>query len=128
VRSAAFSPDGTQLLSASYDQTLKLWDAHTGTCLRTFQGHSGGVWSAAFSPDGTQLLSASGDQTLKLWDAHTGTCLRTFMHGGGNEWAVLDFSQNQILHASEGAWRILGWRSWDESQQRWRIQPPAVPC
>ena len=78
VLSASFSPDGKMIISASGDQTLKLWDANTGKELRTLNGHSDGVWSASFSPDGETIVSASDDQTLKLWDANTGKELRTF--------------------------------------------------
>jgi WD40 repeat protein len=78
VLSAAFSPDGRQVLSGSADNTVKLWDAASGSLLRTFQGHSNEVASVAFSPDGRQVLSGSADKTLKLWDAASGALLRTF--------------------------------------------------
>ncbi|MGD1903539.1 MAG: AAA-like domain-containing protein [Geitlerinemataceae cyanobacterium] len=67
VLSANFSPDGTQIVSASDDQTVKVWDAETGEELHTLNGHSDWVWSANFSPDGTQIVSASSDQPEKLW-------------------------------------------------------------
>jgi DNA-binding beta-propeller fold protein YncE len=78
VTSVAFSPDGKQVFSGSYDKTLKLWDVSTGREIRTFSGHSDIVTSVAFSPDGKQLLSGSEDETLKLWDAATGREIRSF--------------------------------------------------
>jgi WD40 repeat protein len=36
VMGCAFSPDGKLIVSASYDRTLKVWDAETGQTLATF--------------------------------------------------------------------------------------------
>ena len=77
VRSCAFSPDGKRFVSASYDGTLKLWDAESGKEIRTLAGHQGEVSSCAFSPRGSEILSASSDNTLKLWDAKSGKCTKT---------------------------------------------------
>ncbi|EHR72750.1 WD40 repeat-containing protein [Burkholderiales bacterium JOSHI_001] len=73
----AFSPDSQFIVSASDDHSLRLWNAATGECLRTFSGHSGTVSSCDFSPDGQVIVSASGDQSLRLWNATTGECLHT---------------------------------------------------
>ena len=77
ANSAAFSPNGAQVLSGSSDKTLKLWDAATARLIRTFNGHSDSVVAVAFSPDGTQVLSGSQDATLKLWEVMTGRLIRT---------------------------------------------------
>jgi WD40 repeat protein len=63
----AISADGRFLLSGSTDATLKLWEADTGVCLRTFQGHLAAITAVALSPDGRYALSASADRTLKVW-------------------------------------------------------------
>jgi WD40 repeat protein len=68
VRSLAVSPDGKVLVSASDDQTIKLWDIATGRHFRTLRGHAGAVRCVTFSPDGLQLASASWDRTVKLWE------------------------------------------------------------
>ncbi|KDQ06464.1 hypothetical protein BOTBODRAFT_96524, partial [Botryobasidium botryosum FD-172 SS1] len=60
----AFSPDGTHLASASWDNTVRLWDVLTGAPIGdALQGHTDSVTSVAFSPDGTHLASASDDNT-----------------------------------------------------------------
>jgi hypothetical protein len=72
VHGCAISPDGTWIVSASGDHTLKVWDAVTGEERLTLRGHTDWVRGCAISPDGTWIVSASGDHTLKVWDAVTG--------------------------------------------------------
>ena len=72
VWSAAFSPDGKRIVTASAD-TARLWDAETGKPIgEPLTGHADVVWSAAFSPDGKRIVTASADRTARLWDAETG--------------------------------------------------------
>ncbi|MGD9368042.1 MAG: hypothetical protein PVH87_20245, partial [Desulfobacteraceae bacterium] len=52
INAASFSPDGTTIVSASNDKTLRLWDVASGKLLRTLSGHESWVISASFSPDG----------------------------------------------------------------------------
>ncbi len=60
---------------------INLWNACTGECLKTLQGHTNYIRSVAFSPD-SQILASSGglDQTIKLWDVRTGNCLNLQGH------------------------------------------------
>jgi WD40 repeat protein len=67
VLSAAFSPDGTRVVTASEDNTARVWDAATGKLLTLLQ-HQGGVLSAAFSPDGTRVVTASADNSARAWE------------------------------------------------------------
>jgi WD40 repeat protein len=81
VYSVAFTGDSTRLASASYDRTVKIWDASSGKCLQTLEGHSGWVYSVAFTGDSSGLASASDDRTVKVWDASSGKCLQTLAIG-----------------------------------------------
>ena len=77
VHACAFSPTGREVVSASEDGKLRLWDRAAGSLVRTFEGHTGQVTACAFSPDGETILSASADRTLRLWDRATGQLLQT---------------------------------------------------
>jgi hypothetical protein len=72
VNSAAFSPDGTCVVTASDDNTARLWDAASGRELAALRGHERRVNSAVFSPDGTPVVTASFDYAAWLWDAASG--------------------------------------------------------
>ena len=79
VRSGIYSPDGSHILSASHDKTLKIWDAASGNLRRTLEGHRDWVTSGVYSPDGHRILSASNDGTLMVWDATSGSLCFTLI-------------------------------------------------
>jgi WD40 repeat protein len=68
IYSVIFSPDGSNVLTGSADNTAILWDAATDDQLRTFSGHTDYVLSIAFSPGVKYVLTGSADWTVKLWD------------------------------------------------------------
>jgi WD40 repeat protein len=79
VVSAAFSPDGIRLVTASTDGAARIWDAGTGSPIAKFHSH-GPVVAAAFSPNGKRLVTASPDSIVQVWDALTGQALTTIRH------------------------------------------------
>jgi WD40 repeat protein len=68
VAFATFSPDGTRVVTASSDQTARLWDVVTSTPIGPPMRHEGGVVSATFSPDGRRVVTRSSDSSARLWD------------------------------------------------------------
>ena len=109
VLAVAWSPDGRRIASGSGDKTVQVWDAATGTSLRTYRSHSYGVLAVAWSPDGRRIASGSGDKTVQVWDAATGTSLRTYR--GHASWV------NAVAWSPDGC-RIAS-AGWDDTVQIW---------
>jgi len=63
----SFNEDGPLLVSASNDNTIKIWEVRFGRCLQTLEVHSNIVNSVVFSPDGSRLVSGSDDKTFCAW-------------------------------------------------------------
>ncbi|RDD47310.1 F-box/WD repeat-containing protein 7 [Trichoplax sp. H2] len=64
-----------KIISASDDNTVKIWSASTGKCLKTLCGHTGGVWASQLHNN--YVISGSTDRTLKVWDVDSGACIHT---------------------------------------------------
>jgi WD40 repeat protein/TPR repeat protein len=71
VATAVFSPDKKQILTASVDKTVRMWDSKTLSPLTTLS-HKDFVNTAVYSADGTRIVSAVDDSTARIWDARTG--------------------------------------------------------
>ncbi|XP_062525777.1 target of rapamycin complex subunit lst8 isoform X2 [Bombyx mori] len=54
------------LVTGGYDHTIKLWQAHSGVCLRTMQHPDSQVNSLEISP--TSMVAAAGFQHIRLYD------------------------------------------------------------
>ena len=64
-----FEPnDGYYMMTAGYDNTIKLWGASDFKLTNTLSGHEGKVMGADISPDGSGLVASVGyDRTIKFW-------------------------------------------------------------
>jgi WD40 repeat protein len=72
VFAAAFSPDGTRVVTASEDGSARVWDAIMGTPVTAPLRHGGAVTAVRFSADGTRVITASEDGSARVWDATHG--------------------------------------------------------
>ena len=111
VLSAAFSPDGKRVVTASDDKTARLWDAQTGEQIAALE-HEASVSDAVFSPDGKRVVTASDDKTAGLWDAQT-----------GGQIAVLKGHEDSVSHAvfSPDSKRVVT-ASKDKTARLWDAQ------
>src|SRR5205823_187272 len=72
VNWVSYSPDGTRLVTASDDRTVRLWDAADGRLRRTLTGHTEPAVAALFTPDGRWIISGGRDAHVRVWDVATG--------------------------------------------------------
>jgi WD40 repeat protein len=113
VVSAEFSSDDLRILTASWDQTARIWD-DSGKPVDTLWGHTGRVWKATFSRDGRRILTASEDRTARLWEGTLATPRGTenkvtLLQGHGDVVTSAVFSDdgNYVLTASnDGTARV----------------------
>ncbi|KAJ9215249.1 hypothetical protein DTO166G4_3134 [Paecilomyces variotii] len=80
---------GDEIVSASGDRLIKLWDIHNGTCTRTFVGHHKGI--ACVQSDGLRVVSGSNDDTVRIYD-----------HASSAQVAVLQGHHNLVRTVQAG--------------------------
>ncbi len=68
VSRVRFAPDGSSVLSASYDGTMRLHNLATGDLLRVYSGHLNAIYDVGFSADGRTIYSVSQDGTVRTWN------------------------------------------------------------
>jgi guanine nucleotide-binding protein subunit beta-2-like 1 protein len=84
IQDITLSMDAQFALTASWDQTLRLWDLQAGKSTRLFRQHTKDVISCAFSADNRQIVSASRDRSIRLWNT-IGECKNT-IENAHSEW------------------------------------------
>jgi WD40 repeat protein len=99
VYALAFSPEGRQLVSGTWDGSVHLWEVNSGQQQHCFEGNTGSVQCLAFHPQGHVLAAGFSDHKIRLWNlsmAQEILCLEG--HAGGIN--ALAFNPNGTLLVS----------------------------
>jgi WD40 repeat protein len=73
-----FTPDGTSIVTVSFDKTARLWEIASQAELQRYTQHTGPIFCLAVSGDGTTLVTGAQDNTVRIWDLPLGKPLRAF--------------------------------------------------
>jgi len=111
VGEVQFDPQGLLILSASNDDTVRLWNSQTGGEVNSFGGHTANVNDIAFSPDGRTAITASDDNTLRLIDLAHGLELERY---NGHAFDVI---QSQFI--GDGSRAVSA--AWDDTTIIWDL-------
>jgi WD40 repeat protein len=110
VTSASFSVDGKRVVTASDDNTARVWDlSDTKPVSTVLSGHQGWVYSASFSADGMRVVTASSDKTARVWDLSGAAPVSTVLSGHQDWITSASFSADgkRVVAASSDGTAII---------------------
>lgn len=103
-----WNPDGQQLLSAAYDNTVRIWQVQPELTVnqlrenRVLRGHMDQVNVIAWTPDGSQLATGSEDGSIRVWDVASGEMIETDYRSDLRGVQALDYSPDGRYLAAGG--------------------------
>jgi WD40 repeat protein len=108
VWQAAFSPNGQLVVTASMDQTARVWRWGSNQPIGLPMRHQDEVLQVSFSPDGRQVLTTGKDRAVRIWDAFTGQAVTPpLRHTDAVSYAAFSHDGRRVLTASkDGTVRI----------------------
>jgi len=130
INSVEFSHDGQHVVTASNDNTARIWDTQTYSQIGdALTGHTNTVRSASFSPDGKLVVSTSRDNTIRIWNAKSKTheqIGKSFTRHRGVDKASFLPNGKHVLSASER--EILFWDAATHTEIAQSLHKRGLPC
>lgn len=79
ITNVSISPDGIHIATTSFDRTVRLWNAMSGTCAHVFRTHVSLTYQVIFSGGSNLLVSCSADRTVKIHSVQQRKLLADFV-------------------------------------------------
>ena len=120
-----FSPDGKNVVSISFDNTVRVWNASTGKEI-AHMTHGGECELSHLSPDGMYVVSGGCDLlansictqgSARVWEASTGKEIARMTH---------DKSVSSVAFSPDGRYVVSGWC--EQRDTRRLLQSRLCPC
>lgn len=97
ITTAVWAQMNLNIISASEDGCIRVWDTDSGAVTSTIQAHKKQIQSIALSWDQTMLITASSDQSASLYDVRTMKHLKTYKSDRPINAAAISPIYNQII-------------------------------
>ena len=118
VHDVAWSPAGDRLAVATSDATVRIFDARTGSLVRSIPGHRDWVLAVAWSPEGSRIATGSRDRTAKVFDASSGSLLATYGRHDAPVRGILFVPSGEEMISVSDAQKWDRWKITDASHVR----------
>lgn len=114
IREMDLSPDGTRMLTASYDNFVRLWDVETGKTLNKFS-EKGGRTSAPYcvkfypvDPTGSVFLVGQSNRKIVQWDARSNEIVQEYNRhlGAINSITFIDNNRRFVSSSDDKSLRV----------------------
>ncbi len=109
MTSVAFSPDGTELLTASGDHSVRGYDTRNWQQKYQLVGHTDEVWDARYAPNGRFVVSGAWDNTCRVWDVRTRQNTYTLPAHVSDVWATTFSPDGQLIATGGGDRKVKIW-------------------
>ncbi|KAI8011739.1 hypothetical protein LOK49_LG06G01117 [Camellia lanceoleosa] len=133
ITDVRFRPNSSQLATASFDKSLRLWDAaNPSYCLNAYTGHPNHVISLDFHPKKNDLFCfCDSNNEIRYWNINPFTCARVSKQGGSAQVrfqpisghvlaaasdkvvSIFDVETDRQTHAFQGHSRVVNYLCWD---------------
>ncbi|KAL4467687.1 hypothetical protein ABPG74_013022 [Tetrahymena malaccensis] len=111
VSQVLFHPDGTCLISSSFDHKIKITDIRSNKLIQHYNAHDAQVNSISIHPTGYFLASAGSDSKIKIWDLRQGRQIYT-LYSNDKEITTVSFNQSGDYFATGGSQNLcMVWKT-----------------